>query len=101
MAKSIYLHYTVSPVIKLRRIKLRILITLLFATLVITSPMDAFAAGHKGMSATKGAIEAVKKNPGTSTGIVACGIAVAFFPPAVLICGGTIAAGLGIDQANQ
>ena len=45
--------------------------------------------------------EKIKENPGTSVGLAACGVAIAFFPPAALVCGGAIAAGAGVDQANK
>ena len=59
-------------------------------------------AGHHG-KATIGdkAISKIKENPGTSVGVAACGVAIAFFPPAALVCGGAIAAGAGLDQANK
>ena len=39
------------------------------------------------------AVATVKENPGKSAGVAGCGIAIAFFPPAALICGATIVAG--------
>jgi hypothetical protein len=80
---------------------LRLLIVLLFITFVIASPTNTFAAGHKKTSATEKTLAVIKKNPGASAGVAACGIAVAFFPPALLVCGGTLAAGLGLDQARK
>ena len=43
------------------------------------------------------AISTVKENPGKSAGVAGCGVAIAFFPPAALICGATIVAGAAVD----
>ena len=43
------------------------------------------------------AVATVKENPGKSAGVAGCGIAIAFFPPAALICGATIVAGAAVD----
>ena len=43
------------------------------------------------------AISTVKENPGKSVGVAGCGVAIAFFPPAALICGTTIIAGAAAD----
>ena len=47
------------------------------------------------------AVEVVKDNPGTSVGVGACGVAVAFFPPALLVCAGGVGAGAGVDYTNK
>ena len=44
------------------------------------------------------AISTVKENPGKSAGVAGCGVAIAFFPPAVLICGAVIAGGGAADE---
>ena len=44
------------------------------------------------------AISTVKENPGKSAGVAGCGVAIAFFPPAALICGAVIAAGVAVDE---
>ena len=44
------------------------------------------------------AISTVKENPGKSAGVAGCGVAIAFFPPAALICGAVIAAGVAADE---
>ena len=59
------------------------------------STMETATGGAK-----KGAdaiVELVKEHPGKSTGVVACGVVVAFFPPALLLCGGALVAGTGVD----
>ena len=44
------------------------------------------------------AISTVKENPGKSAGVAGCGVAIAFFPPAALICGAVIAGGVAADE---
>ena len=44
------------------------------------------------------AISTVKENPGKSAGVAGCGVAIAFFPPAALICGAVIAVGVAADE---
>ena len=44
------------------------------------------------------AISTVKENPGKSAGVAGCGVVIAFFPPATLICGAVIAAGVAADE---
>ena len=44
------------------------------------------------------AVATVKENPGKSAGVAGCGVAIAFFPPAALICGAVIAAGVAADE---
>ncbi len=79
------------------------------ALAVMSFVSQGFAASHskdmkdKGMveSAVDKSVEVVKDNPGASTGVAACGIAIAFFPPALLVCGGAIAAGAGVDHVSK
>jgi hypothetical protein len=59
------------------------------------STMDTVTEGAK--KAADATVEVVKEHPGKSTGVVACGVIVAFFPPALLLCGGALVAGTGID----
>ena len=44
------------------------------------------------------AVATVKENPGKSAGVAGCGVAILFFPPAALICGAVIAAGVAADE---
>lgn len=55
----------------------------------------------KDKSMTDQAIGVVKENPGLTTGGVACGVIIAFFPPALLLCGGAVGAGAGVDHVNK
>jgi len=59
------------------------------------STMDTVTEGAK--KAADATVELVKEHPGKSTGVVACGVIVAFFPPALLLCGGALVAGTGVD----
>ena len=59
------------------------------------STLDAVTDGAK--NAADATVEVVKEHPGKSTGVVACGVVVAFFPPALLLCGGALVAGTGVD----
>lgn len=59
------------------------------------STLDAVTDGAK--KAADATVEVVKEHPGKSTGVVACGVVVAFFPPALLLCGGALVAGTGVD----
>ena len=59
------------------------------------STMETVTEGAK--KAADATVELVKEHPGKSTGVVACGIIVAFFPPALLLCGGALVAGTGAD----
>ena len=58
------------------------------------STMDTVTEGAK--KAADATVELVKEHPGKSTGVVACGVIVAFFPPALLLCGGALVAGTGV-----
>ena len=80
---------------------MRSLIALCFVICITSVPSHSFAGSHGKTSATDRAIATVKENPGTSAGVTACGVAIAFFPPAALICGGSLAAGVGVDQVNK
>ena len=59
------------------------------------STMDTVTEGAK--KAADATVGLVKEHPGKSTGVVACGVIVAFFPPALLLCGGALVAGTGVD----
>ena len=59
------------------------------------STLDTVTDGAK--KAAEATAEVVKDNPGKSTGVVACGVVVAFFPPALLLCLGALVAGTGVD----
>jgi hypothetical protein len=74
---------------------------LLFMTFVFVAPTFSFAAEKKDTYTTSKAVKVVKENPGVSVGVVACGVAIAFFPPALLICGGAVAAGAGVDHVSK
>lgn len=87
---------------------MRIFTALAVATMLALAPALAFAAEKMEKSTldavTDGAKKAadataqmVKEHPGKSTGVVACGVVVAFFPPALLLCGGALVAGTGVD----
>jgi hypothetical protein len=80
---------------------MRTLITLFFITCIVSIPVYSFAANHEKASVVDKTISTVKENPAASAGVAACGVAIAFFPPAALICGGALAAGMGVDQANK
>ncbi len=80
---------------------MRTILTLLFMSFIFIAPTYSFAAEKKDTSVTDKAVTVVKENPGASVGVAACGVAVAFFPPALLICGGAIAAGAGVDHVSK
>jgi len=80
---------------------MRTFLALFFMTLVTIAPTYSFAADDKDSSMSDKAVTVVKENPGTSVGLAACGVAIAFFPPALLICGGVIAAGAGVDHTSK
>ena len=80
---------------------MRTIIALSFVTCLALLPNYSFTADHGGNSMVNETMSTIKENPGTSAGVAACGIAVAFFPPAALVCGGTLLAGVGVDQANK
>ncbi|MFP6736127.1 MAG: hypothetical protein VB959_20105 [Rhodospirillales bacterium] len=63
------------------------------------STMDTVTEGAK--KAADAAVGLVKEHPGKSTGVVACGVIVAFFPPALLLCGGALVAGTGVDVVTD
>ena len=58
------------------------------------STMETVTGGAK--KAADATVELVKEHPGKSTGVVACGVIVAFFPPALLLCGGALVAGVDV-----
>ena len=80
---------------------MRIFVTLFFITIISAFPSLSNASSDKNASAADKAVEVVKENPGASAGVAACGVAIAFFPPAALVCGGAIAAGLGVDKVSK
>jgi hypothetical protein len=80
---------------------MRTFLALLFMTLVVVAPTYSFAADDKDGSMTDKAVTVVKDNPGVSVGVAACGVAIAFFPPALLICGGALVAGAGVDHTSK
>ena len=80
---------------------MRTIIALSFIACIALMPNYSLAAGHGKTSMADKTVSTIKENPGTSTGVVACGVAIAFFPPAALICGGTLLAGVGVDQLNK
>ena len=43
----------------------------------------------------------ITENPGKSIGVVGCGVAVAFFPPAAAVCALTIATGAVVDEVDN
>ena len=80
---------------------MRTLIALFFITCIVSIPNYSFAADHEKASVVDKTISTIKENPGVSVGVAACGVAIAFFPPAALVCGGALAAGVGVDQTNK
>ena len=80
---------------------MRTFLFLLFMTFIMAAPNYSFAADDKDSSMTDKAVTVVKDNPGASVGVAPCGVAVAFFPPALLICGGALAAGVGVDHVSK
>ena len=43
----------------------------------------------------------IKENPGKSIGVVGCGVAIAFFPPAAAVCALTVATGAVVDEIDD
>ena len=63
----------------------------MFFTSMLVTPRLSYAEENV-------AISTVKENPGKSAGVAGCGVAIAFFPPAALICGVVIAGGVAADE---
>ena len=80
---------------------MRTLTALCFVICISSVPNLSFAGSHGKTSLADQAISSAKENPGATAGVVACGVAIAFFPPAALICGGTLAAGMVVDETNK
>ena len=43
----------------------------------------------------------ISENPGKSIGVVGCGVAIAFFPPAAAVCALTVATGAVVDEIDD
>ena len=43
----------------------------------------------------------IAENPGKSIGVVGCGVAIAFFPPAAAVCALTVATGAVVDEIDN
>ena len=43
----------------------------------------------------------ISENPGKSIGVVGCGVAIAFFPPAAAVCALTVATGAVVDEIDN
>ena len=80
---------------------MRKLFVIFFVTLFVSIPNYSFAGHHEKSSVTDKAISTIKANPATSAGAVACGVAIAFFPPAAIVCGGALIAGASVDQVSE
>ena len=80
---------------------MRKLFVILFVTLVVSIPNYSFAGRHEKSTIADKTISTIKANPATSAGAVACGVAIAFFPPAAIVCGGALVAGASVDQVNK
>jgi hypothetical protein len=78
---------------------MRIFIGLTLAIFILGISSNSFATSHTEKSAYSTSM--ITDNPGTTAGIAACGVAVAFFPPALLVCGGTIVTGAAVDAASE
>ena len=80
---------------------MRTLWVLFLTTFILLAPAYGIAGHHEKKSTGDQLISAAKENPGKTTGVAACGIAIAFFPPAALMCGGAIIAGAGLDNMSK
>jgi len=78
---------------------MRVIVSLTLAIFLLGFASSSFATSHAKKSAYSTSI--IKDNPGTTVGVAACGVAVAFFPPALLVCGGTIVTGAAVDAASE
>jgi hypothetical protein len=78
---------------------MRIIVSLTLAMFLLGVSSNSFATSHVKKSGYSASI--IKDNPGTTVGVAACGVAVAFFPPALLVCGGTIFTGVAVDAASE
>ena len=70
------------------------------ASILATANMS-FAATYKPKGfkpAPTGVIAKVSNNPGKSLGAAGCGVAIAFFPPAAVVCGALILTGTAADE---
>ena len=67
--------------------------------LAITNMSFAATYKPKGFKpAPTGVIANISNNPGKSAGVAGCGVAIAFFPPAALVCGALIVTGTAADE---
>ena len=78
---------------------MRIIISLTIAMFLVGVSSNSFAASHAKKSEYSASI--ITDNPATTVGLAACGVAVAFFPPALLVCSGTIVTGAAVDAASE
>ena len=78
---------------------MRIIVSLTVAVFLLGIASSSFAASHEKKSGYS--TSTIKNNPATTAGVVACGVAVAFFPPALLVCSGTIVTGAAVDAASE
>ena len=85
---------------------MRKILTYTFTGMLALAPLTAMANGHakkemKDQGVVGKTTEVVKTHPGKSAAVVACGVAIAFFPPALLVCGGAAAGGVTVDEVNK
>jgi len=85
---------------------MRKFITLTVAGMLALAPLTAMADGHakkemKDKGVVGKATDIVTTHPGKSAAVVACGVAIAFFPPALLVCGGAAAGGVAVDEVKK
>ena len=85
---------------------MRKITTLIVAGLLALTPLSVSAGDNSKTKekdpnlATK-AVEAVQNNPAKSASVVICGVAIAFFPPALLVCGSAAAGGTVVDEISK
>ena len=78
---------------------MRIILSLIVTVFLLGTASNSFAASNAKQSKYSASI--INDNPATTIGVAACGVAVAFFPPALLVCGGTIVTGAAVDAASE
>ena len=85
---------------------MRNIITMAAVVLLAQVPLIAMAGDHsnkemKDRGVADKAKQVVKTHPGKSVAVVVCGVAIAFFPPALLACSGAAAGGVTVDEVNK
>ena len=63
--------------------------------------LSFLALPHNSFAKDDGYGAVISENPGKSIGVVGCGVAIAFFPPAAAVCALTVATGAVVDAIDD